>query len=212
VVCASAEDLEFFRVFCRVEDHGYHIVYRDLFSETAMSAVQRSLEELDWPVAFQLESLLRGMAIDYVEANQLIPEIQETIRSKGKLFTANSIRNFKNEVKSHFHHEDEDEASFDIVQLFRQTVTQQSDLDNLVSSRRGDNESLHVEVTPTTMFLSGPFPERSNRVIRAYDTENQENFLRVSFVDERGLHIRSIKKLMVGNSSSPELRPSYLMD
>ena len=198
VVCASEYDLQKFRHLCevarfyRVEDYEYHVVHRDLFSETAMSAVQRSLEELDWPVAFQLESLLRGMAIDYVEANQLIPVLHETIGSKGKIFTANSIRNFRNKVKSQFHHEGEDGASFDIVQLFHQTVTQPNHRDNLVSARPSDGrlyESLHVEVTPTTMFLSGPFPERSNRVIRAYGTENHENFLRVSFVDEGGLHI-----------------------
>jgi hypothetical protein len=157
-----------------------------------MTTVQWALDELDWPVAFQLEALLRGTAIDYVEAIQLIPEIYETVGSRGKLFTTIAIRNFKDKVKAYFHNEDDDGASFNIVEFFRQTAIQSSDQDNSMSSQPDGSlyESLHVEVTPTTMFLSGPFPERSNRVIRAYDVENQESFLRVSFVDEGGFHIR----------------------
>lgn len=198
VICASYQDLERFRKQCeadrfrRVEDYEYRIVHRGLFSATAMTTVQWALDELDWPVAFQLEALLRGMAIDYVEAIQLIPEIYETVKSRGKLFTTIAIRNFKDKVKAYFHNEDDDGASFNIVEFFRQTAIQSSDQDNSMSSQPDGSlyESLHVEVTPTTMFLSGPFPERSNRVIRAYDVENQESFLRVSFVDEGGFHIR----------------------
>jgi len=44
--------------------------------------------------------------------------------------------------------------------------------------------SFHVMMTPTSMFLEGPFPERSNTVVRCYDTVHHESFLRVSFVDE----------------------------
>jgi len=33
------------------------------------------LEELDWAVTFQMESLLRSMAIDFVEALDLLPGV-----------------------------------------------------------------------------------------------------------------------------------------
>ena len=47
-------------------------------------------------------------------------------------------------------------------------------------------EAFHVDVTPTTLHLDGPFIEQSNRVIRAYD-EHEDRFLRVCFVDEARL-------------------------
>jgi hypothetical protein len=50
-------------------------------------------------------------------------------------------------------------------------------------------QSFHVDVTPTTMHLDGPFTEQSNRVIRAYP-DHQDYFLRVSFVDEAHLQYR----------------------
>ena len=199
LVCCEDRGLEMFRQLCKlsgfrkVEAYEYDIVRRDLFSEAAMSAVQASLRDLDWPVAFQLESLLRDMAIDYVEARQLIPEIRRLVASKGSSFAADSILDFKNKVRGYFHTEHEKGPSFDIVRLFGQSVSQAGHQESVASSRSGDDslyDSYHVEVSPTAIYLSGPSSERSNRVIRAYGVENQEKFLRVSFVDEGGLHIR----------------------
>ncbi|PIL32055.1 RNA-dependent RNA polymerase [Ganoderma sinense ZZ0214-1] len=48
---------------------------------------------------------------------------------------------------------------------------------------------LRFTVTPTTIILEGPFPERSNRVMREY-FRNQDCFLRVSFQDENRLQYR----------------------
>ena len=50
-------------------------------------------------------------------------------------------------------------------------------------------DCLHVIVTPTTIVLDGPFPERSNRIIRSYPGHHF-NFLRVSFADESHLQHR----------------------
>jgi hypothetical protein len=50
-------------------------------------------------------------------------------------------------------------------------------------------DCLHLIQTPTTIRLDGPFPERSNRVLRSYPGHHL-NFLRVSFVDETHLQYR----------------------
>jgi hypothetical protein len=40
------------------------------------------------------------------------------------------------------------------------------------------------------MYLSGPYVDKSNRVIRRYGQASQENFLRVEFRDENHLQFR----------------------
>ena len=50
-------------------------------------------------------------------------------------------------------------------------------------------ECLHVTVTPTSYHLDGPYPERSNRVMRRYP-DHHDSFLRVAFVDETDLQLR----------------------
>jgi hypothetical protein len=56
-------------------------------------------------------------------------------------------------------------------------------------------EAYHATVTPTTIVLDGPYPERSNRVIRAYKEENHEAFLRVTFAEEGRLQFRFDKEV-----------------
>lgn len=198
-ICGSSSDLQDFRRLCntaqihKIDDYTeYAVDKRGLFSSTVMISVQAYLQNLDWIVAFQMESLLRSMAIDFKEALDLIPEVQRLIETRGRDFAAVAIRKFQNKAKALFLDED-DAVEFNIVRLFRQSVSEVNQEGSLAFFRPSDGslyESFHVEVTPTTMFLNGPFPEQSNRVLRAYDAENHDSFLRVSFVDEAGLHYR----------------------
>jgi RNA-dependent RNA polymerase len=196
VVCTSDKDLSDFQDFCKkaqlhkVDDYDYVVVRRNLFSLPVMSKMHARLQELDWAIAFQMESLLRSMAIDFQEADVLFPEIVQTVAQRGVHFTAAVIRSFKNKAKCLFF---EGEVDFDIVQSFRQTVEDFIFQGDSFAPRPTDGslyESFHVEVTPTTFHLEGPFPEQSNRVIRAYDVKYHTCFLRVSFLDEAHLHYR----------------------
>ncbi|KIY73502.1 RdRP-domain-containing protein [Cylindrobasidium torrendii FP15055 ss-10] len=56
-------------------------------------------------------------------------------------------------------------------------------------SREGAFMCLHVTVTPTKIRYDGPYPERSNRVIRSFPFEQYANFIRVTFTDEGGSHL-----------------------
>lgn len=202
LLCDSENGLSDFLALCRkaelhrVDDHDYPVVRRNLFSLPVMERIQVHLQELDWVVAFQMESLLRSMAIDFQEADVLLPEITQTVAQRGKDFTAIAIRNFKTKAKYSLFSEDDTEL--DIVQSFRQTVTELELHGDILAPRPTDGslyESFHVEVTPTTLHLEGPFPDQSNRVIRAYDTRYHECFLRVSFLDEGHLHYRFDRKV-----------------
>ena len=197
LVCVRNAGLQDFRRLCsaaqlrRLDEYEHEIVRRNLFSEQAISSVHSVLEELDWVVAFQMESLLRGMAIDFVEALVLLPVVIESVAQHGKETTAFAIRNFKNRPKVIF--EGDEAEDFDIAGLFQQAIIDVRSQGNFLSLRPTDGslyQSLHVEVTPTTMYLDGPFLEQSNRVLRAYNAENHESFLRVRFLDESGYQYR----------------------
>ena len=195
LVCTSDKDLSGFHGFCKkaqlhkVDDYDYLVVRRNLFSLPVMTRVRAHLKELDWAVAFQMESLLRSTAIDFQEADALFPVIVQTVAQQGNQFTAAAIRSFKN--KAFF--EEEVDFDFDIAESFREAVADLIFQGDIMAPRPTDGslyESFHVEVTPTTMHLEGPFTEQSNRVIRGYDAKYHTCFLRVSFLDEAHLHYR----------------------
>ena len=188
----SNADLRNFRRLCkaaqfyRAKNHKYAVVRRDLFSERTMAVVQSQLGQLDWVVAFQMESLLRSRAIDFQEALQLLPEVAQSVQRNGKETTAAAVRTFKTKAMAIF--AQEKAHNLDIAVLFQESVTEVRSKGNFASLRPGDGsfcQSLHVKVTPSTMYLDGPILEQSNRVLRAYP-ESNESFLRVTFLDESG--------------------------
>jgi len=188
----SNADLRNFRPLCklaqfyRVKNHKYTVVRRDLFSERTMAVVQSQLDQLDWVVAFQMESLLRARAIDFQEALQLLPEVARSVQRNGKETTAAAVRTFKTKAMIIF--AEEKAHNLDVAVLFQQSITDIQSKGNFAFLRPGDGsfcQSLHVKVTPTTMYLEGPILEQSNRVLRAYP-ESNESFLRVTFLDESG--------------------------
>jgi len=197
LVCPSAADLRTFRQMCgdaklrRIYDYEYPVARRDLFSAFKMEQLKMYLAQLDWCISFQIESLVRKMVVDIREALLLMPHIIRQCNAKGNAFTATLIRKFRDRAALLF--DPSDPQDTDIVQYFKETqeeLEKQRTLTPLKPSDGSLYDAFHVTVTPTTMFLDGPFPERSNRVIRAYDPQHQESFLRVSFVDEARLQYR----------------------
>ncbi|KAF9535863.1 RNA-directed RNA polymerase 2 [Crepidotus variabilis] len=198
VVCRSGRDLREFRRLCetaqlhKLYDYEYPVERRSLFSEHLMLNVRQILRQIDWVIAFQMQGLIWDLAIDLSEATQLLPEIIRVRRERGKLFAAIVIQKFKPHAQ-YFDNEEEGNTSMGILDRFRQVEEDISKQQSLVSPRPTDGsiyDSYHVEVTPTTIHLDGPFPEQSNRVIRAYEIQHQQSFLRVSFVDEAKLQYR----------------------
>ncbi|KAF8807563.1 RNA-directed RNA polymerase 2 [Phlegmacium glaucopus] len=170
-----------------VYDYEYPVDRRGLFSSHKLEQLQDWLRHLNWCVTFQIEALVRSMAIDVAEALELIPDVMRIVKTKGKKVAASMLRKFGSKAK-HLCWNVEEE--FDLRQCFLD-FEKECDRPTLLKPSEGSLcDVFHVMITPTTMFLDGPFLERSNRVIRMYEPRHQESFLRVSFMDEARLQYR----------------------
>lgn len=197
LVLSSLVELSKFRSLTKVaqlsylEDYECHIARRGLFSLVVMDRLQMWLRSINWCVAFQVESLLRGLAVDAKEMLSLMPAIDKMISTHGKAYAMMMLRHFcKKALAWGGGDHGQSEA---ILNCFLEAKDEYDKQGRSISLKPSDGslfEALHVTVTPTTMYLDGPFPERSNRVLRSYDPRNQECFLRVSFVDEARLQFR----------------------
>ncbi|XP_006461307.1 RNA-dependent RNA polymerase [Agaricus bisporus var. bisporus H97] len=172
LVLVSQKDLrKFFRLanladLHRAQNHIIRTEYRKLFTDDELDRVEKGILSFEWRVAFQLESLLRNMDIDTTELLGLLPRVDELVNSYGSLYVADLLKTFSKRVMK---------------------------LGNSTSPLLVDEalcQTFHAMVTPTTILLTGPFPERSNRVIRRYGKRNEDNFLRVEFREEDGLQYR----------------------
>lgn len=210
--CESPADLINLRKFARhahikVSDFSYSLVERrGLFSQARRLQYADWVATLPWSVAFQVEALVKSWLVHLEEVLSLRRPIQQLLLRKGHGYTAALLRDFYSHAKALFWFGDtSDEPDGDvatnnppsssgvshaITKLFAKV---EADFvynpPQTVDSHNAPFNCLHVVVTPTTMILEGPFPERSNRIMRAY-SQNQDCFLRVMFQDENKLQFR----------------------
>jgi hypothetical protein len=121
-----------------------------------------------------------------------MPEIIHIIGTQGAAFTATVLKKFASRVELMFWDEGEAEERT-ILQCLLETkreVLKYTTIQTVKPNEGSLCDTYHVTITPTTMKLEGPLPDRSNRVIRAYESRHQESFLRVSFLDESNLRYR----------------------
>ncbi|KAH7883759.1 RNA-directed RNA polymerase 2 [Phlebopus sp. FC_14] len=170
------------RIHCGL-DHQHRTERRDFFSEAVFRTFHQWTESLDWGVAFQVESLVRGLLLAMKEMLCLQPLIERTIMNNGPTFTASALRHLAASVRNM--NSSRTQGSIDeILRCFDEiciSLEQQSP----VSTTRAIVSCYHATVTPTAIRLLGPFPERSNRVLRSYP-QYHNHFLRVTFSDENG--------------------------
>ncbi|KAF5355063.1 hypothetical protein D9756_005511 [Leucocoprinus leucothites] len=178
-----------------VRSYPVQVARRNLFARNRLLQMDISIRQLDsWQVAFQLEALVRNLFIDPQEAIELVPEVKKLMKLYGKPFTAKLLNQFAPRAKDFLL----TRASSSIISCFTSSVQEfraQGDLEPDAPSDPNFYASLHVTITPTSMFLSGPFIDKSNRVIRRYSQTSQENFIRVEFRDENNLQYRFDKDI-----------------
>jgi hypothetical protein len=163
---------------------------RNLFSVARLKSVDSLLGEFDWCVSFQLASLLQNMVLDASELLDLMPRITELSRAHDESYVAGLLAEFQTSVTVLFRW-DADRENETIFSCFDSTARGYVHTTAPLVPGDGDfYQSLHVTITPTTYYLEGPFPERSNRVVRRYDVEHHASFLRVTFRDENFLKYR----------------------
>jgi len=192
-VCDSARSLGVFRALCRVSPLGessdgiYYKEYRQLFSAELMARFESWLAQLDFEVAFQVEKIVRDALVDFREILVLRGAVGDLVRSKGTKHTIGVLCSFHSALKEstwEVHHNY-------IPALFLTTARKYvPGTKSLADMALEDTFSCyHVSVTPTGMKLSGPFPERSNRVFRRYP-DRHSCFIRVTFEEETRLQLR----------------------
>ena len=218
IIFNAPKDLRMFNSLCR-EAHMTPsswvyptTVHRGLFNERVQMRYAEWLLTLSWKIAFQLETLVRGLLADPKELLACRTLIRRVLADKGEPHLIALLRYFAVQLKNYGMQdaeaeeeergggEEESEGSMDGVptesleEIFSQCAN------NFVlplkqplrpSAWDSDNifECLHAKVTPTRVRLEGPYPERSNRVMRSYP-HNHDSFIRVTFLEENNLQIR----------------------
>ncbi|EAU88888.2 RNA-dependent RNA polymerase [Coprinopsis cinerea okayama7 len=181
----------------RADDYEYPIDRRGLFSQMRMDLLQEHIRSLEWDVAYQVEAIVGDRSIDIKEMLEIIPDIHRLTRSKGSEYTATFLKAFGNNLKALYIHggdQYDDDPDNAVRRCFNETedgFAKTYGSPSLEATDGSNYQSLHVTVTPTAIFLEGPYPEQSNRVIRAYDPQHHSSFLRVTFADEGRLQYRS---------------------
>ncbi|KAL1732044.1 RNA dependent RNA polymerase-domain-containing protein [Schizophyllum commune] len=173
-----------------LDDCDYPAVRRNIFGPIVMGRIQEWQRHFPWAVSFQIEGLLRCLYMGPDELLTFMPRVHAMHRRHGTSYTALFLKYFQSRLVAWVQYEDESETIDECFQRATKEFAKQG-LNEVVKPTDGSVfDSLHVIVTPTTMILEGPFPERSNRIIRMYDAKHHDCFLRVSFVEEGRLQYR----------------------
>ncbi|KAI0724457.1 RdRP-domain-containing protein [Cerioporus squamosus] len=184
LVCESPDDLRNFREFardahCPVDvDFSFPIETRQLFSPSRSDQYDFWIQCLPWLVAFRVEALLRSWYLNMAELLTLRDPIDGVLRERGLDYTVALLREF-NSWAAHFFRYGQEGAleGFESVLASGEPMTPPSTAYTSWSRPRPG------------LRLEGPYPERSNRVMRKY-YRNQDAFLRVNFEDENRLQLR----------------------
>jgi RNA-dependent RNA polymerase len=198
LICRDGNHVLRFRRLCRdaqmePSDFDYPVEYRSIFSARNLDSLQEWLQALDFEVAFQVESLTRALIVDIEEMLDLRADIDKIVETNGAQYTSALLRHFSGQARMLLLSGDDESNEYKetIRQCFQRSEKEFKLQAPSSTATTGDTvfDCLHVIQTPTTIYLEGPFPERSNRVIRSYPNHHS-NFLRVSFTDEIRLQYR----------------------
>ncbi|KAF8507044.1 RdRP-domain-containing protein [Russula emetica] len=216
LLCRRTADLKTFKTLCKTahlsapKDYRYHAEHLALFSENNLERYRRWTSTLDWSVAFQLESLLRGRIADANEIFSIRRIVTDMLDHKGADHTANFLRFVAHDPS--FEVQGVDEGAFaDAIERYANDFSW-SPSPHPWGPKDGIFNCLHVSISPTSMTLGGPYPERSNRVLRTY-ADNYDSFIRVSFVEETKLRYQQDREIdgpaFIGRWVSPVLHNGF---
>ncbi|OCH86893.1 RdRP-domain-containing protein [Obba rivulosa] len=159
---------------------------RGFFTAKRLNAIQRWIRTFDWPVAFQIETLLHNGLLN---TEDLLEHLQKPIAELARAHPSTAgdvLRHFTEAIRI----KDPSETPFT---CFNRVVLGQVDLEPL-QNFYGNFACYHVTFTPTRMVLEGPYVIQSNRVIRRY-VGYEDHFIRVDFRDEDRLQYRWAKEV-----------------
>ena len=198
LVCRETSHLRVFKELCKTarltepKDFAHRAEPLELFSEEKLAECSRWICKSDWSIAFQLEALLRGRLADAKEFLSIRTIIDQMTLHNGASYTASFLRSVIAAAEYGSLGNDQQEFKAGVQLLARDfSWTPES---RTWDPKDGAFHCYHVSISPTSMKLEGPLPERSNRVMRTY-ADNIDSFLRVSFVEENDLRYQHDREI-----------------
>ena len=169
---------------------------RGLFAPSVQAEYREWLASLEWELAFQVDALARNNIMDLQEVLSLRSQLCRMAKDKDVDYLAAFVRHLGREAKDPSWYRGATNPKDALKELFircrKEFVAPLNAAapDAISSGTHQEFECFHAIVTPSTVRLEGPFPERCNRVIRKY-ARHASSFLRVRFADEARLQFRS---------------------
>lgn len=169
----------------------YPVDRRNIFSADIRARYEAWLENELLEIAFQVEAIAWANVMDLQELLRLKPHLQKMRSLLGSSYTAAFIRYLGEEAQSSSWYK-VTSAAAPVDHLIKFFLSCKKSFNPSVMLPFSDAETFpcyHVIITPSRMLLSGPFPEKYNRVMRKY-ASHTSSFLRVGFTDEERLQYR----------------------
>ena len=151
------------------------------FNPRRLYNLHSKLATFEWPVAFQLESLLHNGLLHTGDVEELLPRVEALWKNNSQR-RANFVGDFLRRYHEALQFRSPRESPLKCFErVLRDFQYSESDFQCF--------RCCHVTFTPTRMILEGPYATQSNRVIREYEGY-EEHFIRVDFRDEDRLQYR----------------------
>ncbi|KAJ3536923.1 hypothetical protein NM688_g6770 [Phlebia brevispora] len=187
IILHDQRDLDKFRELCVVAGITRPIFAHveafsnNFFTSKKVYNLQCKLKEFSWPVAFQIEALVRNALVHTHDLYALLLTPIEELCQKYPQNASDTLRLFTEELRTR-------DNRTSIIDCWNK-VRNKEPKPEAPTLRPGDFLCHHVTVTPTRFLLEGPYVIQSNRVIRDYEGY-QDNFIRIDFRDEDHLQYR----------------------
>lgn len=158
----------------------------EFFSTKRLYQIQNVIKDLPWPIAFQVEALLRGGLVNTNDLQVvLLKPIIALSRAQDISIAGTIMRYFVRSLP-------QKSTECGLIEFFKQNYEERINK-NTWSTAKAFSDGLmlchHVTFTPTRMMLEGPYAIQSNRIIRRY-AGFHDHFIRVDFRDEDRLQYR----------------------
>lgn len=180
---------------------------KGFFSPKQLHIFTNWLRQFSWPVAFQLEALLRG---GLMHSEDLLVHFRGHIEKLYRDYpadVADVLRDFCETLRTRNTGDTHMDCFLRIApnagkktkcggRKLKSNGDQDESPDDKEIKDMGKFKCYHITFTPTRMVLEGPYVSQSNRVIRQF-AGFEDHFLRVDFRDEDRLQYRWAREVSV---------------
>ncbi|KAJ7576280.1 RNA dependent RNA polymerase-domain-containing protein [Mycena floridula] len=159
----------------------------ELYHPRCLEALAKWYTKLPLPVALQCERLIHSNSLTPLELLNLHPLIHGLVQDHGAALAGKVLENFVFLLSQHDLIKNSPRRQ-DLTTALRnatRSAKKQAEVKKKVAIDPDLALCYQLYLTPTTYILEGPYPDKSNRVLRAYP-EFHHHFIRVTFTDEGG--------------------------